>query len=343
MTFPRFHHFFMKSFMSEIKKTNYGVYSALIDQYLEYKRSLGFKMGKNCECYLRLFDRFTIDRGEERVGISKELMDEWSKFRPNESEMTRYARLSAIKAFSVYLVILGYEAYIPKLPKFKYTFTPHIYTQSELSAIFRECDKLMPRQNRIGCPIHIMPTLIRMLYGTGIRISEALSLTHGDVNVETGILWLRNCKNGRERIVPMSTTLTEVCKDYIAYKERLGLNVEPQKKFFVSRKGEIQEDLVREYFKTVLYKAGISQNCRLHDLRHTAASNALIKMSSSGMDLYSSLPILMTYLGHQSLRATSQYLHITYELYPQLLKKVNEIGKYVFPEICYEIENEEEL
>jgi hypothetical protein len=54
-------------------------------------------------------------------------------------------------------------------------------------------------------------------------------------------------------------------------------------------------------------------------------------MSKSGLDLYYSLPLLSTFLGHKSLGATDQYVRLTVEMYPDLLKDEKGIGTYVFP------------
>lgn len=71
-------------------------------------------------------------------------------------------------------------------------------------------------------------------------------------------------------------------------------------------------------------------------LRHTFCVNALLKMSEAGMDLYYSMPVLSTYVGHQSIEATNKYVRLTAEMYPDLLDKVNTTYKYVFPEIGIE-------
>ena len=59
-----------------------------------------------------------------------------------------------------------------------------------------------------------MPLLFRMLYGCGLRISEALALLKSDVDLKDGVLHIRHGKNDRERIVPMSVSLTEECRKY---------------------------------------------------------------------------------------------------------------------------------
>lgn len=84
----------------------------------------------------------------------------------------------------------------------------------------------------------------------------------------------------------------------------------------------------------MLRAAGIAKNDtgpRLHDLRHTFSVHALAGMAESGIDLYCSLPILSTYLGHQSLEATNAYVRLTAEMYPGLLKDVDFICLNVFP------------
>jgi integrase/recombinase XerD len=56
-------------------------------------------------------------------------------------------------------------------------------------------------------------------------------------------------------------------------------------------------------------------------------------MTDSGMDIYNALPILSTYVGHQSISATNMYLRLTAEMYPDLLKKVDASYNYIFPEL----------
>jgi hypothetical protein len=58
-------------------------------------------------------------------------------------------------------------------------------------------------------------------------------------------------------------------------------------------------------------------------------------MSGSGLDMYYSLPILSTYLGHQSLEATDKYVRLTAEMYPGILHDINNISNYVFPKTKY--------
>lgn len=148
-----------------------------------------------------------------------------------------------------------------------------------------------------------------------------------------------NLLNGCDRVVPMSLSLTAVCKDYVAYKISQGTSTKPDSTFFTSPDGRsCQVGTVHENFRGILTRAGIpyggrSKGPRLHDLLHTLCVNALLKMANAGYDLYYTMPVLMTYMGHKSLEATNKYVRLTEEMYPNILKKVSEAYKYVFPEI----------
>lgn len=325
-----------------------GPYSSLITQYVEYKRSLGFKMG-DTEERLRRLDNMAKQMGLEAGAIPKSLMDEWCKPTNAESNYNRYVRISVVRGFSSYLCLMGYDSYVPRLPRFRSSFTPHIFTSREMAAIFRECDRLSNKRKYTYSIYSAMPVLIRMLYGTGIRIGEAVGLIHGDVDLNAGTLYLRETKNGCDRIVPMSLSLREVCKDYVAFKESRGIPVDAECDFFTSYDGtkKLLPGTVYEVFRTVLQRAGLahggrSKGPRIHDLRHTFCVNALVKMSEAGSDLYCSMPVLMTYVGHKSLEATNRYVRLTQELYPGVLTKLDETYRHVFPELGKDLETTED-
>ena len=183
--------------------------------------------------------------------------------------------------------------------------------------------------------IIILPALIRLLYATGLRISEALSLKEKDVNTDDHYLVVRDSKNGQERMIPISFSLSAVLKEYHLHKRRLPLSGPLSPNFFVTLAGgNCNRDHVRKWFRKVLWDAGISQSAtgmRLHDLRHTFSVHALAMMAEAGVDLYCSLPVLSTYLGHQSLEATNAYVRLTTAMYPGLLKDVDFICLNVFP------------
>jgi integrase/recombinase XerD len=326
----------MKTYMT--KKPPLGIYSELIQHYIAYKRSLGFKMIDRTD-FLNRIHRLKSVPETLTTGLTKEMFDEWSILAPGESEAHRYGRIMLLRAFSTYLQMIGYDSYLPKAPKFKSTFQPHIYTDNEVDGVFKACDKMFIRHKTHNNQFGAMPTLLRMLYGTGMRLSEALRLKHKDIDLDQGYCTLRECKNGQDRLVPFSVSLAQVCKDYCLFNQREGIDMGSETYFFVALDGsKCTEHTMYEHFRSILRKAGIphkgrGNGPRLHDFRHTFCVKSLWKMAESGADIYHSMPILSTYIGHKSIESTNRYVRLTSEMYPALLDKVNTAYKYIFPEI----------
>jgi len=189
----------------------------------------------------------------------------------------------------------------------------------------------MQKNANFNSTIFSIPALIRLLYSTGIRFSEALSLNNKDVNLIEKYLMVKDSKNNKERIIPISDSLVLVCKEYLKYKNQLPLGDTNSDYFFVKLNGKKCSASVRVWFKKCLKKANVKQDARIHDLRHTFAVNSLANMADSGIDLYASLPILSNYLGHQSIGATNHYVRLTATMYPNLINDMNMTCLDVFP------------
>jgi integrase len=314
-----------------------GIYTPYIKDFIALKRGLGFKYQAE-EYILSRFDRFTVQKGEKVIGISRELASDWCKKNENESDSYRQHRVICLCQLSSYLSQLGIRSYVPQIPVFRYTFTPYIYSKNEISALFEAADQLRAKKNGMKTIMFSIPVLLRFLYATGVRINEALSLKIDDINLDDNYFILKDSKNGKERMLPISKSLTAVCKEYLSHRNKIPL-YRPNDHFFISCNGcSINKDSFYKRFRTVLEKAGINhtgdrKGPTVHSFRHTFSVHALAMMVESGMDLYYSLPVLSTYLGHQSLHATNAYVRLTAEIYPELLKEVDVICLNVFPKI----------
>jgi len=313
-----------------------GVYSELLERYISFKRNLGYDF-VDAEYAYALFDRFTIAREETEIGVTKDLADAWAQKRPNESDSTRYRRVMYLIHFSKFLNEIGYESYVPQLPRaYKSTFTPYIFTHAAINTLLKECDRL-ESGNQLNDHVNVIPAMFRLMYGTGIRVGEAVTLKVRDVNLEEEFLIVLNSKNDKERLVPFSATVAESCRQY---QRSLIFAQTPEDYFFIRRNGQkCNEKTIYEWFRKMLRRCNISHGGkglgpRLHDLRHTFAVHSMVKMAESGLDLYYSLPVLSEYLGHQSLEATDKYVRLTSERYPGLLNDVNDICAYIFPDLA---------
>lgn len=309
-----------------------SVFAPFILKYIDYKRKIGYKF--QCTDYLRTFDRFAVKNEIEEACLTREICDLWSEKRPNETDVTKYKRISAVRNLSRFINALGISSYVPRLPgNCKSTFTPHIYSYDEIQRFFVECDKMLVNPQTYSAPLY--PALFRLLYGTGMRLGEAFALRRKDINLDSGIITLYGTKNGQDRLLPISESLREILSDFASvYTE-----TNPDSYFFTKRNGEpLTHRNAYPTFRSVLFKCGIPYcgrefGPRIHDFRHTFSVHALAKMSESGLDLYYCLPILSKYLGHKSLEATDKYVRLTEEMFPSVLEKTNSICSYIFPEV----------
>lgn len=313
-----------------------SIYGPHIRQFIDIKRALGFKY-ETASVILAQIDKLAAERTETTFGITKEFTEEWGKKRLYETDLYRYSRIRILAQFSSYLCDLGNKSFIPKLPKHPHsTFIPYIYSGKEIDAIFEACDGLRLNITNLNSCLFCMPVLTRLLYSTGLRIGEALDITNEDLNLDEAYLCVRDSKNGKERIIPISNSLVSVCREYLRYRELLPIGKTKSGYFFVKLDGSKCGRSVGVWFKKCLEKANIqyigeNKGPRIHDLRHTFAVTSLANMAESGIDLYVSLPILSNYLGHQSLGATNHYVRLTANMYPDLIKNIDMVCLDVFP------------
>jgi len=170
-----------------------------------------------------------------------------------------------------------------------------------------------------------LPLLFRLLYGCGLRVSEALALRVGDVDLAVGTVHIRDAKFGKERIVPLHPSLVQRFRQHLPTSLTL---TDPGWFVFPSPKGGAYgASTIYIYFRRFLWAAGIShggrgRGPRLHDLRHTFAVHCLQRWVTEEVELSSALPYLSAYLGHTGLKGTQDYLRLTAELYPHVVTAV---------------------
>ncbi len=311
-----------------------SIYAEYICQFIALKKSLGFKYDTE-GTILKFFDRLCYQRNESAVGVKRELWEAWIRLNPNESASYRYHRGVCVVQLSLYLIKQGIRSLIPQLPLNKKEFTPYVFSRNQVASFFHEADMMSVGKKNMNSIIFSLPCLWRLLYGTGVRIGEALALLEKEVNTEDRYIVIRDAKNGLERLVPMSESLSEVCRVYRLHKKRLPIRSDRSTPFFVSLNGSAcSYDTVHSWFHKTLAKAGIPRyehGARIHSFRHSFSVHSLAMMAETGQDLYCSLPVLSSYLGHQCLESTNGYVRLTAEMYPGLIKDIGSICLNVFP------------
>ena len=310
-----------------------GVFAPLAEEFVAFKRAQGYKYYSEAKDLSR-FCRFTEQYGLTAPVLTRELAMDWTAPREGEAEKSRLHRVSLLNQFSKYLKLTGHE--VCSLPSGNWkqsSFTPYVFTHEEIGRIFLAADSIRPiAQAR---DLHKeLPVLFRLLYGCGLRVSEAVGLRCRDVDLEKGVLTIREAKNGRDRLIPLSQSLLELLR---SYRNDTASWLQEDDFFFPAPDRTIlSPNTVYQRFRKILWAAGIPYNGkgngpRLHDMRHTFAVHTLQKWVERGEDLTAMLPVLSVFMGHKSMRATSQYLRLAAEVYPNVVRQVEAVCAYVVP------------
>ena len=143
--------------------------------------------------------------------------------------------------------------------------------------------------------------MLELLYATGIRVSELISLDMEDLNLAAGFIRCRS--KGRERIIPMYHTAVKALQDYVRSIRPQIIADSEEKALFVNMNGERMSR--QGFWKIIKYyqeKAGIQKDITPHTLRHSFAVHLL----ENGADLRS----IQEMLGHSDISSTQIYTHV---------------------------------
>ena len=237
-------------------KTSYftGPFAPMCETFVAQKRASGLVYEQQA-MLLKMFDNFCKGYEVHDYTITKEIATAWCAKRPNEKEITRHNRVAEMQRFAVFLCRQGHPSYLlPAIPKSGEKHVPYIFTREEMASIFDRLDKLEP--TNVSPHRHLVyPLLFRMLYGCGLRISEALSLRLQDVDTASGVLHILHGKNDRERIVPMSDSLTGRCLRYI--RDVHQDTPEDMPFFYTKEKKRYAKSSIEKAFRGFLWDVGI--------------------------------------------------------------------------------------
>jgi integrase len=310
---------------------NYEFKSSWADCLLSYcnkKEASGYSSyRKNGSSWsvLRHIDKFCIENKITEIALNKTQSIEFSKRWSNESESSYRLRMIITNGFLKDLRLLDYPVFIPVVRlKNEQSFLPHIYTSEEIENYFKAID-LYEYNNRKDAMVY--PLMFRTMYSNALRISEVTGILKQDVDLTNGIIKIRNPKNSQERYAFIQDALLSMWNIYSSlYFEKIENN---QPVFFSKSKESLPETYIHRFHIEFLNNAGItyqgdSRGPRIHDWRHTAAVNACKKLIDSGKDMYTALPILSSWLGHQSLASTEYYLRLTQMIFPEINKKIGD-------------------
>ncbi len=177
-------------------------------EYLHVRRQLGFKLEQDGDL-LADFVACLQTAGAERVTID---LSVWWARRPGVSGRWQMARLSMVRGFARYLATIDPATEIPPVDLLHARQTrsaPYIYCEREISELVAAAAALTPALR--GATFR---TVIGMMATSGTRIGETLALDRDDVDLEQGVLHIRDGKGRRHRDVRVHPSTTQVLRGY---------------------------------------------------------------------------------------------------------------------------------
>lgn len=296
-----------------------------IAAFIQEKRSCGCRYAAEEALLIRLDRSLCGNPGEDRT-LSREQIERFITKQPHERPRTHKARVLLVRQFALFLRRRGIEAHVPdsKLVGIIHMdYAPHIFTRQQVRQILTAVDGLRPDPRNPERQL-VMPELFRLLCGCGLRVSESLHLRIDDVDLERGVLTVREGKFGKDRLVPMAASLTDRLRRYVKVMKL----DDPQAVLFPNPLGlPYDKRTIYAYFRRALRDCGIphggrGRGPRLHDLRHTFAVHCLQRWYRQGENLNARLPLLVAYMGHESLRGTQRYLRLTPAVFPDITARL---------------------
>ncbi len=307
--------------------------SGMMASFLNEKRMTGYKYG-NQEKLLIRFDNYFDRNGYTGVRITKSMVDNFI-YSPQELPSTHYLKERLLRDFALFLIRQGHrEVYVAKTksaPPKKCSHIPYIFTEKEMKYIFTAVDTW---EDSFHTNRHLVdPVLFRLLYGTGMRVSEALNIMLKDFDEINGILTAYHTKNNKDRLIPLAPSLTNRIGKFMKVFHKY--SQDEAYLFESSRKGKMDNSTVYRRFRQYLQCANIPHTDagpRVHDLRHNYAVKCLKRWVLAGEELTNLLPYLAAYMGHSDFRGTQYYLRLTADLYPDIINRLEAGFGYVIPE-----------
>jgi integrase/recombinase XerD len=286
--------------------------------YLKLERGLSDNSIKSYDFDLILFKKF-LDLNKIKdtpLNCKSETIKNYLYKNLSDKKSRSQARsISALKSFFNYLVFEGLIKDSPisniEAPKLERKL-PEVLTEDEINQLIKSVDlnHVFGQRNK---------TIIEVLYGTGIRVSELVNLKLSNIFFRESILKV-NGKGDKERFVPLGKIASTEIKTYINIRDRMKIDSKNTDILFINRYGrKLTRSMIFKIITDASKSIGLEKKISPHTLRHSFATHLL----KNGADLRT----IQLILGHESITTTEIYTHLDTFHLEEVLKKYHPRGK----------------
>ncbi len=283
-----------------------------IDEFLEYLVVVKKHSDNTIVNYRVDLLEFNEYASNNIINITKDMVFEYLKYLydNNVSRSSISRKLSSLRSFYDYLVKknildINYFKFV-KNPK-KEGSLPKYVKEDDIDKMFQVPDT----RTWIGSRNLL---IIRMLYATGLRVSELVNIKLDDMNISDRTIKVLG-KGSKERIVIFGNHTLDALNDYLN-RARRQVDFHNSPYLFLNKDGNrLSTRYVRKIIDDIIFKASIEMHVSPHMLRHTFATGML----NNGADLVS----VKDLLGHESLNTTSIYTHVSDDKIKEIYNKAH--------------------
>lgn len=299
--------------MSKLRQT--------VDNYLQMRRSLGFKLEKEGRL---LPDFISFLERHSATHITSDLALQWATAPSNATIQWWARRLTIVRQFAQFVSTIDSDHEVPAknlLPQYKSAkLVPYVYSDDDIRCLMHKAGGLHELKAKT------YSTLLGLLYTTGMRVGEVIDLNNSDINWQQGVLTIHHAKFNKSRQLPLHPSTTAVLRQYADIRDSSVCPHSPS--FLLSLAGtRLHYKNVHVTFLSLIRDTYLNDQQphrpRIHDFRHTFAIRTLTRWYQEDLDVDVLLPSLSTYLGHVSPSTTYWYLSATPELMEQAAKRLD--------------------
>jgi integrase/recombinase XerD len=207
-----------------------------------------------------------------------------SVFEEKRSYSSQNIMINALKMFYLYVVKRTINEEIFIRPR-KNRYLPEVLSKEEIQAIIKSIKNLKHR------------TLISTIYSCGLRISEVINLTLRDIDSSRMIVYIRQSKGRKDRIIPLSQKLLSQLREYWReYKPNYYL-------FEGVANNPYSSNSISNILENAVFRCKINKKVTVHTLRHSYATHLM----EAGVNLR----FIQAILGHSNIKTTEIYTHVS--------------------------------
>ncbi len=295
----------------------------MMERFVAHKRMQGYDYAVQ-EKELRFFDRFLCGADCPDSLLHRTVFSGYLGTLSHLKLKSRENRLGVVHQFSLYLNAHRPESRVMPsrlLPAFARNIRFYRITDAEVGALMDAAGTLSPK-----ICAECIRFLIGLLYTTGLRISEAINLNLGDVDLKRNTLFVHRGKFGKDRLIAISPSTRNALDEWLHLRSFHAGTGNSAPLFVGAPNKRLGYQQAKRAFRKLCIQCGLHgvPPPRLHDLRHNYATECLSRWQHAGEDIEILLPVLSTAMGHVNPCATQRYIHINAATLLDASKKIHD-------------------